>query len=80
MATHAFLGVHVTLDLGGQARFGPDVCWVDGVDYTFDDSREPLFYQAIRRYYPALRDGHLHPAIPASARRSRAPTSRPRTS
>ena len=61
VATHAFLGVHVTLDLGGQARFGPDVCWVDGVDYTFDDSREPLFYEAVRHYYPQLKDGALQP-------------------
>jgi L-2-hydroxyglutarate oxidase LhgO len=61
VATQAFLGVHVTLDLGGQARFGPDVCWVDSVDYAFDASREALFYQAIRRYYPGLRDGQLAP-------------------
>lgn len=62
VATHAHLGVHVTLDLAGQARFGPDVEWVDGVDYTFDYSREPLFYEAIRRYYPGLKDGALSPA------------------
>jgi L-2-hydroxyglutarate oxidase LhgO len=55
------LGVHVTLDLGGQARFGPDVTWVPGVDYTFDDSRAPSFYEAIRRYYPGLEDGGLVP-------------------
>jgi L-2-hydroxyglutarate oxidase LhgO len=61
VATSAFLGVHVTLDLGGQARFGPDVCWIDGVDYSFDHSREPLFYEAIRRYYPGLKDGTLQP-------------------
>jgi L-2-hydroxyglutarate oxidase LhgO len=61
VATHAFLGVHVTLDLGGQARFGPDVVWVDGVDYTFDHSREPLFYEAIRHYYPGLKEGALQP-------------------
>ena len=61
VATHAFLGVHVTLDLGGQARFGPDVCWVNGVDYTFDNSREQLFYEAIRRYFPGLKDGALQP-------------------
>ncbi len=61
VATHAHLGVHVTLDLGGQARFGPDVEWVDGVDYAFDVSREPLFYEAIRRYYPELKDGALAP-------------------
>jgi L-2-hydroxyglutarate oxidase LhgO len=61
VATHAFLGVHVTLDLGGQARFGPDVAWVDRVDYSFDEAREPLFYAAIRRYYPELKDGALQP-------------------
>jgi L-2-hydroxyglutarate oxidase LhgO len=61
VATHAHLGVHVTLDLGGQARFGPDVCWVHGVDYTFDDTREPLFYEAVRHYYPQLKDGSLQP-------------------
>jgi L-2-hydroxyglutarate oxidase LhgO len=48
------LGVHVTLDLAGQARFGPDVSWVDGVDYGFDESRAAGFAAAIRRYYPAL--------------------------
>jgi len=61
VATNAFLGVHVTLDLGGQARFGPDVCWVDSVDYEFDHSREPMFYAAIRHYYPGLKDGALQP-------------------
>jgi L-2-hydroxyglutarate oxidase LhgO len=61
VATDAFLGVHVTLDLAGQARFGPDVSWVDGVDYAFDHSREPLFYAAVRRYYPGLKDGRLTP-------------------
>jgi len=61
VATDAFLGVHVTLDLAGQARFGPDVTWVDDVDYAFDHSREPLFYAAVRRYYPGLKDGQLAP-------------------
>ncbi|MFN0313436.1 MAG: NAD(P)/FAD-dependent oxidoreductase [Burkholderiales bacterium] len=61
VATHAHLGVHVTLDLGGQARFGPDVCWIDSVDYTFDESREALFYEAIRKYFPGLKDGALQP-------------------
>ncbi|MCW5620710.1 MAG: NAD(P)/FAD-dependent oxidoreductase [Burkholderiales bacterium] len=61
MAGAGFLGVHVTVDLGGQARFGPDIQWIDGIDYSFDDSRLPLFYEAIRRYYPALRDGALQP-------------------
>lgn len=55
------LGVHVTLDLAGQARFGPDVSWVDGIDYTFDESRAAAFYAAIRRYFPRLQDGALSP-------------------
>jgi L-2-hydroxyglutarate oxidase LhgO len=55
------LGVHYTLDLGGQARFGPDVAWVDSMDYRFDESRVHAFYQTIRRYYPALADGDLSP-------------------
>jgi L-2-hydroxyglutarate oxidase LhgO len=61
MAGHGFLGVHVTIDLGGQARFGPDIEWIDRVDYSFNNAREPLFYEAIRRYYPALKDGALQP-------------------
>jgi L-2-hydroxyglutarate oxidase LhgO len=61
VAHAAYLGVHVTLDLGGQARFGPDLEWIDGVDYRFDHSREPLFYESIRRYYPDLKDGQLQP-------------------
>jgi L-2-hydroxyglutarate oxidase LhgO len=55
------LGIHVTLDLGGQARFGPDVSWVDHIDYAFDESRASSFYAAIRGYYPGLRDGDLEP-------------------
>jgi L-2-hydroxyglutarate oxidase LhgO len=55
------LGVHVTLDLAGQARFGPDVSWLDGIDYAFDDSRASSFYDAIRRYFPGLSDGALVP-------------------
>lgn len=55
------LGVHVTLDLGGQARFGPDVEWVDAIDYGFDASRARRFYEAIRRYYPALPEDALLP-------------------
>jgi L-2-hydroxyglutarate oxidase LhgO len=55
------LGVHVTLDLGGRARFGPDVSWVDGIDYGFDEGRAGLFYTAIRKYWPGLPDGGLQP-------------------
>jgi L-2-hydroxyglutarate oxidase LhgO len=61
LAVAGGLGVHVTLDLGGQARFGPDVSWVEGVDYAFDDSRGPSFYAAIRRYWPDLPYGALQP-------------------
>jgi L-2-hydroxyglutarate oxidase LhgO len=55
------LGVHITLDLAGQARFGPDVEWVSAVDYTVDPTRGEAFYAAVRRYWPGLRDGALQP-------------------
>ncbi|HCJ28450.1 MAG TPA: FAD-dependent oxidoreductase [Pseudomonas sp.] len=56
------LGVHLTLDLGGQARFGPDVQWVESLDYQLDEHRADGFYAAIRRYWPALSDGALQSA------------------
>ena len=59
VARQDWLGVHVTIDLGGQVKFGPDIAWIDRVDYRFDESREAAFYQAIRHYYPGLRDGTL---------------------
>jgi L-2-hydroxyglutarate oxidase LhgO len=55
------LGVHLTLDLAGQARFGPDVEWVDTIDYAVDPARAERFYPAIRRYWPTLPDGALVP-------------------
>jgi L-2-hydroxyglutarate oxidase LhgO len=55
------LGVHVTLDLAGQARFGPDVEWVERIDYDVDPKRAERFYAAIRRYWPGLPDGALLP-------------------
>ena len=55
------LGVHLTLDLAGQARFGPDVEWVSELDYTVDPGRADRFYAAIRRYWPGLSDGSLQP-------------------
>ena len=58
---HAGLGVHVTLDLGGQVRFGPDVEWVDGINYDVDPRRADVFYAAIRTYWPGLKDGTLEP-------------------
>lgn len=61
MPDRASLGVHVTLDIGGHTRFGPDVEWIDSIDYDVDPSRGTAFYAAVRRYYPALRDGSLQP-------------------
>jgi L-2-hydroxyglutarate oxidase LhgO len=58
----AGLGVHLTVDLGMQARFGPDVQWVDEPDYDVDPGRAAVFYAEIRKYWPALRDGSLQPA------------------
>jgi L-2-hydroxyglutarate oxidase LhgO len=55
------LGVHVTLDLAGQARFGPDVEWIERIDYGVDPKRAERFYAAIRRYWPGLPDGALAP-------------------
>jgi L-2-hydroxyglutarate oxidase LhgO len=56
------LGVHLTLDLGGQARFGPDVEWTENFDYAVDPQRGDCFYEAIRRYWPGLPGGSLAPA------------------
>jgi len=63
----AWLGVHLTLDLGGQARFGPDAQWLDvagadAIDYSVDPARAGAFYADVRRYWPGLPDGALHPA------------------
>ena len=57
----AGLGVHLTLDLGGQARFGPDVEWIDEIDYRVDPRRADAFYAEVRRYWPQLADGALQP-------------------
>ena len=61
------LGVHLTIDLGGQAKFGPDVEWIESpdaasLDYAVDPARADRFYPAIRRYWPALPDGALTPS------------------
>ncbi len=55
------LGVHMTLDLGGRARFGPDVEWVETIDYTVDPRRADRFYAAIRCYWPGLPEDALVP-------------------
>ncbi|CAH2777053.1 MAG: Aminobutyraldehyde dehydrogenase (EC [uncultured Paraburkholderia sp.] len=62
MPNEAGLGVHLTIDLGGQARFGPDVEWVDAINYDVDPQRAESFYAAIRVYWPALPDNALQPA------------------
>ena len=68
MPTDIGLGVHLTLDLGGQARFGPDTEWLQGIadpqalDYAVDEGRAESFYAAIRHYWPALPDGALQAA------------------
>jgi L-2-hydroxyglutarate oxidase LhgO len=61
------LGIHLTLDLAGQARFGPDVEWLseqdhEALNYDVEASRADRFYASIRRYWPALADGELQPS------------------
>jgi L-2-hydroxyglutarate oxidase LhgO len=62
MPNEAGLGVHLTIDLGGQAKFGPDVEWVQSINYDVDPNRANAFYAAIRAYWPGLPDGALQPA------------------
>lgn len=56
------LGIHATVDLAGQARFGPDVRWTKTIDYSFDDSERERFVAAVRTYFPGLDPARLHPA------------------
>jgi L-2-hydroxyglutarate oxidase LhgO len=60
--SHGALGVHLTLDLAGQARFGPDVEWVDRENYDVDPRRADSFYSEVRKYWPELPEGALQPA------------------
>lgn len=55
------LGVHLTLDMGGQAKFGPDTEWIDTIDYRIDANRADDFYATIRQYWPDLPDDALQP-------------------
>ena len=57
----AGLGVHLTIDLGGQARFGPNVRWIDDIEYHVDPADADSFYGEVRRYWPGLADGALQP-------------------
>ena len=72
------LGVHLTLDLAGSARFGPDTEWVEGIDYGLDPARGAGFYAAIRRYWPDLPEGALAPTY-AGVRPKLAPAGGPAT-
>jgi L-2-hydroxyglutarate oxidase LhgO len=55
------LGTHLTIDLAGQARFGPDVEWIEEIDYAVDPRRGDSFYDAVRRWWPGLKDGAIAP-------------------
>jgi len=59
----AGLGIHATVDLAGQIRFGPDVEWIGQIDYAVDPGRAGIFCRAVREYYPALDSGALQPAF-----------------
>lgn len=61
MPDGAWLGVHATLDLGGRCRFGPDIHWVQALDYDVDAQQLDAFYDSIRRWWPQLPDGALQP-------------------
>jgi L-2-hydroxyglutarate oxidase LhgO len=71
----AGLGVHLTLDLAGQAKFGPDVQWVqDPEDFSVDPARAASFYSEVRKYWPGLPDGALQPAYAGIRPKINAPT------
>ncbi|MFC3227604.1 NAD(P)/FAD-dependent oxidoreductase [Marinibaculum pumilum] len=78
MPVKAGLGVHLTIDLGGQARFGPDAEYVDSLDYDVDPRRADSFYAAIRRYWPALPDGALQPGYAGIRPKLQAPGEDPK--
>lgn len=71
------LGTHLTFDLGGQARFGPDVRWVDRIDYHVDPARAEAFEGAIRRYWPGLPENALAPAYAGIRPRTWGPDDEP---
>lgn len=70
----ASLGIHVGLDMAGQIRFGPDQEWIETIDYNVDPSRSDDFYDAIRRYFPALPDECLIPAYAGIRPKLQSPT------
>lgn len=74
LPTEGGLGIHLALDLGGQARFGPDVEWVDSIDYAVNPERVQYFYEAIRQYWPGLPDNALQPDYAGIRPKLAAPT------
>jgi len=60
MPDGAWLGLHVTVDIGGRCKFGPDIEWIPEIDYSFDESKLEKFLGFIRTYYPALEPSRLH--------------------
>ena len=63
MPGHTGLGIHATIDLAGQGRFGPDARYCDTLDYSFDEARKPAFQEAIRNWYPELDESRLQPGF-----------------
>lgn len=61
VATPETIGIHITVDLHGSVKFGPDVQWIEEINFDFDESRKNLFVQAIKRYYPNLVEDALRP-------------------
>jgi L-2-hydroxyglutarate oxidase LhgO len=70
--------VHATIDLGGQVKFGPDVEYIDEVDYTVSADRIPRYYAAVRRYFPGLADGRLEPGYAGIRPKLQGPADSPR--
>jgi L-2-hydroxyglutarate oxidase LhgO len=60
MPDGAWLGLHATIDIGGRCKFGPDIEWIDGIDYSFDEQKLASFLDFIRSYYPGLDASKLH--------------------
>ncbi len=61
MPDGAWLGLHATVDIGGRCKFGPDIEWIDGLDYSFVPEKLDKFLDFIRSYYPGLDATRLHP-------------------
>jgi L-2-hydroxyglutarate oxidase LhgO len=78
MPDAATLGLHLTLDLAGRARFGPDLEWIDAIDYAVDPARAPLFEAAIRGYWPDLPEDALDPGYAGIRPKLQAPGEPPR--